>query len=687
MTEYSFDATSLIRDGKRWFPVMGEIHYSRYPEQYWKESLLKMKAGGVDIVSSYVIWIHHEEIRGRWDWSGQRNLRKFVETVKECGLTMVLRVGPWSHAEVRNGGFPDWLMAECGTKVRTNDEVYFSNVENFYRNILKQVEGLFLKDGGPVIGVQVENEYGHCGGLCGEEGESHMKRLEKMLRDMGYDVPLYTATGWGGAVTAGMLPVMGGYCDAPWDPRTTEIEPSANFVLSHERNDHAIGSDFGLGEGITFDMTKFPYLTAELGGGLQMTYKRRTIATARDIAAMSLCKMGSGCNLLGYYMYHGGTNPDGKLSGLQETTATGSFCDLPEKTYDFRAPVGEYGTVNGTYKYIRRYASFVHDFGEELCSMETYIPEGNPSHPDDFKSLRYSLRYNKESERGYIFINNYQRRNEMLDHYDAEISFEEPARISTKISVRNGEFRMLPVEKGSVIQAAPLCKLNGWNIYYSPEVNDASSGSGYYLSEKDSLDAVKFAGTSGELLLITTGCAYSEKVGEKTVVHLETRKNPAFKTMGISIKTPAGFACERKSNFSCYTNTATLGRPCGFRHKIVEASEDKVVCKIIVDSWPEDHFGFTHDQFLDIKYTGNCARLYLDGKLVADNLYSSPNEKWSVGLRRFGKEKLEFLLEVDCLRKSQEIYLEQWPEFNGKESLCHIEDIGTSCMYKVDFEI
>ena len=291
---YTFDNISLMRDGVRWFPVMGEIHYSRYPEEYWKEALLKMKAGGVDIVSSYVIWIHHEEIENEWDWTGVRNLRKFVQTVSECGLTMFLRVGPWVHAEVRNGGFPDWLCEKCGNKTRTNDEAYFAEVQKYFSAIFDQVKDLMHKDGGPIIGIQVENEFGHCGGLCGPEGEKHMKRLTKMLRDTGFDVPYWTATGWGGAVTAGLLPVMGGYCDAPWDQRPTEIEPSGNFVFTHERNDHAIGSDFGLGEGITFNMEDFPYLTAELGGGLQVTYKRRPVPTAKDIAAMSVVTMGSG---------------------------------------------------------------------------------------------------------------------------------------------------------------------------------------------------------------------------------------------------------------------------------------------------------------------------------------------------------------------------------------------------------
>lgn len=217
---YSYDEKSLIRDGKRWFPIMGEIHYSRYPEQYWKEALLKMKAGGVDIVSSYVIWIHHEEVSNDWDFStGNKNLRKFVETVKECGLKMFLRIGPWCHAEVRNGGFPDWFVKMMGNRIRTNNGEYLEEVEKFYTKIYEQVKDLLHKDGGPVIGIQIENEYGHCGGLTGEEGEKHMRTLTQMAKRIGFDVPYYTATGWGGAVTGGLLPVMGGYCDAPWDSK------------------------------------------------------------------------------------------------------------------------------------------------------------------------------------------------------------------------------------------------------------------------------------------------------------------------------------------------------------------------------------------------------------------------------------------------------------------------------------
>ena len=102
------NAQYLTLDGKPWLPVMGEIHYSRVPEAEWETEILKMKSAGVQIISTYIIWIHHEEVEGQWDWTGNKDLRHFVQLCAKHGMYVVPRIGPWSHAEVRNGGFPDW---------------------------------------------------------------------------------------------------------------------------------------------------------------------------------------------------------------------------------------------------------------------------------------------------------------------------------------------------------------------------------------------------------------------------------------------------------------------------------------------------------------------------------------------------------------------------------------------------
>ena len=464
-TTFSYNEKYMLKDQKPWFPIMGEIHYSRYPREYWKESIYKMKAGGVDVISSYVLWIHHEEIEGEYDFTGDKDLRSFVETCKACDAYMILRIGPWCHAEVRNGGFPDWLLQK-DFEVRTNDSAYLEEVRKFYSKIYEQVKGLLLKDGGPIIGLQIENEYGHCGGLTGEEGEEHMRILTQMAKEIGFEVPIYTATGWGGAVTGGLLPVMGGYCEAPWDQRLTDIEPSGNYIFTHERNDHNIGSDYGFGTGITFDMNKFPYLTAELGGGHQVTHHRRPIATSKDIGAMSMVKLGSGVNLLGYYMYHGGTNPKGKLSFLQESKETGSINDLPELSYDFRAPIRQYGQISETYKEIKLLTMFIKDFGSELCEMPATMPESNPLYPTNFTDLRTSYRHNGKS--GYLFINNYQRRCQMAEHKNVVLTvpLKDETLTYPAIDVRNEDFFFFPFNmklgdawlKTAVV--TPLCKLN-----------------------------------------------------------------------------------------------------------------------------------------------------------------------------------------------------------------------------------
>ena len=118
-----FEVTSayFTRGGKPWIGVMGEFHFSRYDCTEWRRELAKMKAGGITVVASYLFWIHHEEREGVFNFSGNNDLRRFVEECRSLGLDVFLRIGPWAHGECRNGGFPDWLLAKPLT-TRDNDE-------------------------------------------------------------------------------------------------------------------------------------------------------------------------------------------------------------------------------------------------------------------------------------------------------------------------------------------------------------------------------------------------------------------------------------------------------------------------------------------------------------------------------------------------------------------------------------
>lgn len=400
------NSRSLMLDGEPWLPVMGEFHFARYPENEWRDELLKIKAGGIDILASYVFWIHHEEIEGQFDWSGRRSLRNFVKLCDDVNLPIVVRIGPWCHGEVRNGGFPDWLLQK-GWRLRSNNPEYLGKVEILFSEIADQLQGLLFKDGGPVVGIQLENEYhGH--------GE-HLLTLKKIARQAGLDVPLYTRTGWpkpASPVPFGeILPLYGQYPDGFWDrsidPMPGDYWKAFNFDLV--RMDVAIANE-QLGRRLAEDdagVLRYPYLTCELGGGMMTSYHRRINIAPIDIAALTLTKIGSGSNLPGYYMYHGGTNPEGKLTTLQETQATGQPNDLPAKSYDFQTPLGEFGQVREHYHLLRRLHLFLQDFGGPLTTMPSALPEERPSGKEDADTLRWAVRSDGHS--GYVFVNNYQR--------------------------------------------------------------------------------------------------------------------------------------------------------------------------------------------------------------------------------------------------------------------------------------
>lgn len=168
--EYTYNKEYLMRDNKPWFPVMGEFHYSRYRDDLWEESLRKMKAGGVTVVATYAFWIHHEEEESVYDFTGCRNVGKFLAICKKLDLPVFLRIGPWCHGEVRNGGFPDWLL-EKQIPLRCDDPAYLTLARRYWEALYQQVKGQMYEDGGSVIGIQIENEYGHVGGQTGEAGE------------------------------------------------------------------------------------------------------------------------------------------------------------------------------------------------------------------------------------------------------------------------------------------------------------------------------------------------------------------------------------------------------------------------------------------------------------------------------------------------------------------------------------
>ncbi|MCD7737816.1 MAG: beta-galactosidase, partial [Lachnospiraceae bacterium] len=278
--ELSFTNYYMQKNGVPFFGVSGELHFSRMSQVRWEDELIKMKMGGVNVVSTYVFWIHHEEEEGCFDFEGQRNLRQFVQLCQKHGLYVILRVGPFDHGEVRNGGLPDWLYGKP-FEVRKLNDGFLTCTKRLYTRIGREVSGLFFQDNGPIIGVQIDNEYMHSSApweittgisnewvFAGDEGEAYMLRLKSLAAECGLQPVFYTCTGWGGASTpASMLPLWGGYAYRPWIfySHKGEHPVTEEYVYQDFHNNEAVcTNDFQP----AYLPEEKPYACCEMGGGM-----------------------------------------------------------------------------------------------------------------------------------------------------------------------------------------------------------------------------------------------------------------------------------------------------------------------------------------------------------------------------------------------------------------------------------
>ena len=462
------NSSYFTRGGRPWIPVMGEFHFSRCARKDWYRELCKMKAGGITLVSTYMFWIYHEETEGKIDFSGDNDIRAFVLECQRAGLEVVLRVGPWAHGECRNGGFPDWLLRKP-FKLREDNPEYLKLVHGWYSAIAAQVEGLFYQDGGNIVAVQLENEF--------VDDAGHLATLKKIAIECGLIAPLYTVTGWNSAFGAKIpvdevVPVFGGYCEAPWESHTRQLEPSVHYFFNQMRNDSAIGKDqIALEQENSWKLPyeRYPFATCELGGGIQVTHHRRPIIEGMDIYAVSLVKLGDGNNLPGYYMYHGGTNKLGRLSTFQESRATGYPNDYAILSYDFQGALSEYGEVREQYRLLNMLHLFLADFQESFAPLTAVDAVCQPKQ-DDTTSLRYGMR--TDGERGFVFINHYQRLTRLEDVKDVVIDTGSVVFPSMDVCGDVSFFVPFQMEMGNVrlkcALAQPLCKQG--NVYFFAEI-------------------------------------------------------------------------------------------------------------------------------------------------------------------------------------------------------------------------
>ncbi|HEY6082888.1 MAG TPA: beta-galactosidase family protein, partial [Chitinophagaceae bacterium] len=324
----------------------GSIHYTRIPEAYWEDRIIKAKAMGLNTICTYVFWNAHESRPGHFDFTGNLNLAKFIRLAQKHGLYVILRPSPYVCAEWDFGGLPAWLLKYPDLKVRCNDSAYMFYVKRYMLQLGKQVENLQITKGGPIILCQLENEYGGWG-----NDHNYLKALKKIYREAGFEVQLFSSD-WADRqhLTDGVLP---------------DVLPVINFGNNPQKNFTALDT---LRPGI-------PQMCGEYWCGWFTPWGKRNFSATDGKAQVEdvkwMLQTGKSFNL---YMFDGGTNfgftaganlEDGKI--------------VPDVTsYDYDAPLNEAGEPTPKYYAMRKL-------------LQAYLPPGKtlPPVPDSVKWISF----------------------------------------------------------------------------------------------------------------------------------------------------------------------------------------------------------------------------------------------------------------------------------------------------------
>lgn len=743
----SIDVNSyyITYNGKPFFPVVGEFHYSRYPAQYWDESIKKMKAGGINIIATYVFWNVHEREEGVFDWSGNLNLRRFAELCEKNNVFLIVRMGPFCHGEMRNGGIPDWLYGRT-FEIRSNDEEYLTYVDKLYGEIGRQCKGLLFKDGGPIVGVQLENEFQHSAAPWeitypgarkeftvaninanitheqisetdghnpyAEMGKDHMDKLKNIAIKNGLDVPLYTATGWGNAaiVEKGSIPVTAGYAYPFWAPPGPS--PFYLFKDIHKYPDYMP---------VSYEAELYPSIPAEIGSGIQVKYSRRPVVDPESVLPLMVRIIGSGSNGIGYYMYHGGSTPvfDGKFYNEDVN-------GIPKINYDYQSPIGQFGQIRPHHKSLKTLHMFLEEYSDQLAPMKTILPEGNEDiEPENTTTLRYAVR--SHGDKGFLFMINFQDDVDIADINDVHLEIKsgnETIRFphTGTFDLKKSTSAIFPfnlmlgraqIKSATVQPLATLhtnqgdcyvfCSINGiapeFVINGNPDLTEIqnarkSQKNNFTVVQGNNDEVLSFKNGNDQFLIIPREMALnSYKMNEHLIISegliLNNNDQMSLITRSVNSTIHIYPAVYKKP----YVSFATLNsiKPhfkgaSSYQLTFEEKDPPVAVTKVIDRKYKvvtKGSLDGLNDVFIEVDYVGDRGMAFIDGLLVTDHLYHE--KKWEIGLKSFMPELSgkEMVLIFHPLYSDQETLIDftRIPKFTDGKYL-NIKDIDIVNEYK-----
>ena len=321
---------NFLYDGKPVQIHSGEMHFARVPKAYWRQRLQMMKAMGLNTVATYVFWNYQETSPGVWDFkTDNRNIAEFIKIAGEEGMMVILRPGPYACAEWEFGGYPWWLQKVKSLVIRSYNQPFLDSCRTYINHLAAQVKNLQITHGGPIIMVQVENEFGSYVAqrkdICLEDHKKYSAAIKQLLIDADFDVPLFTSDGsslFNGGTIAGALPAANG----------EDNIDNLKKVVNQYHN----------GEG--------PYMVAEFyPGWLDHWAEPFQKVSTESVAAQTEKYLKAGVSF-NYYMIHGGTN-FAFTSGANYDEKHDIQPDIT--SYDYDAPISEAGWATPKYIALR----------------------------------------------------------------------------------------------------------------------------------------------------------------------------------------------------------------------------------------------------------------------------------------------------------------------------------------------
>lgn len=325
MTTFEIKEDFML-NGQPFKIISGAIHYFRLPTSQWEDSLYNLKALGANTVETYLPWNIHEPAEGVFDFAGMKDVEAFVSLAQRLGLWVILRPSVYICAEWEFGGLPAWLLKESGIRLRSTDERFMSRVANYYQELLPRLAPLQVTQGGPVLMMQIENEYGSYG-----MDKEYLKATKALMEAGGIEVPLFTSDGaWEEALDAGTL-------------IDEDVFVTGNFG-SRSKENAAVLQQYFADHGKKWPLMCMEYWDGWFNRWGEPVIKRDPADLAMEVKEM--LKLGS----VNLYMFHGGSN-----FGFYNGCSAREEKDLPQVTsYDYDALLTEAGEPTEKYYLVQQ---------------------------------------------------------------------------------------------------------------------------------------------------------------------------------------------------------------------------------------------------------------------------------------------------------------------------------------------